>query len=101
MSKPASFASRTPSPLAGEGRGEGRLITLDAWRALKYGASGPPIGTIRRWAAAGKIHPVPEKQGRAYYVREDARYIDPSKPLPKPTLLETIRATEATRQRPS
>jgi hypothetical protein len=72
-----------------------KLITLDAWRTLHYGDSGPPIGTVRRWAAVGKIHPAPQKQGRAYYVREDARYIDPSKPLPKPTLLEIIRATEA------
>lgn len=36
----------------------------------------PHMNTLRRWARAGKIFPFPKKHGRAYFVKEDARYIE-------------------------
>ncbi|WP_395452930.1 excisionase [Azospirillum melinis] len=60
-----------------------KLLTLEEWAKANY-ASPPSQGTLWRWAREARIYPAPEKQGRAYYVRPDARYIDPSKPLPRP-----------------
>jgi hypothetical protein len=59
-----------------------KMLTLEAWAGSVYGDSQPALVTLRRWARESKIYPVPEKHGRAYFVREDARYIDPSKPVP-------------------
>ncbi len=50
------------------------LITLHEWLALMYGDRPPHLKTVRRWAREHKIQPPPEKHGRAYYVRPDARY---------------------------
>lgn len=53
-----------------------RLTTLEAWARARYGDSMPHMNTLRRWARAGKIFPFPKKHGRAYFVKEDARYIE-------------------------
>jgi hypothetical protein len=70
------------------------LITLDAWIAAHYAeGSRPSVKTVRTWAAAGKLVPAPEKQGRSYYIARNARYIDPRAPTRRPTILELIRAS--------
>lgn len=53
-----------------------KLITLEAWAQDQYGEDAPHINTLRRWARDGRIMPVPEKHGRTYYVKPDARYSD-------------------------
>ena len=58
-----------------------RNITLEEWLAQSYGEHPPSIFTARRWCREGRIYPAPQKHGRSYYVRPDARYIDTSKPL--------------------
>ncbi|MCG5242298.1 excisionase [Azospirillum doebereinerae] len=57
-----------------------KLMTLEEWARANY-TTPPSQGTLWRWAREARIHPAPEKQGRSYYVRPDARYIDPTKPL--------------------
>lgn len=47
-------------------------ITLEAWGKANYDPP-PSMWTLRRWARDGEIHPMPEKVGKFYYVREDAR----------------------------
>jgi len=51
-----------------------KLLTLERW-AERYSPS-PHIKTVRRWAREGKILPPPKKNGRAYYVDENAEYSD-------------------------
>jgi hypothetical protein len=53
-----------------------KLIPLNIWRERRYGEGGPSMKTLRRWARDAKIVPPPKKQGRAYYVQEDARFRD-------------------------
>lgn len=53
-----------------------KLITLEAWAAATYGEASPHINTLRRWARDAMIVPTPEKHGRTYYVRPDAKYCD-------------------------
>lgn len=53
-----------------------KLITLEAWAAATYGEASPHINTLRKWARDALIVPAPEKHGRTYYVRPDARYFD-------------------------
>lgn len=55
-------------------------IRLEEWLKRTYGEQKPSLLTARRWARSGNIYPAPEKHGRAYYVRPDARYIDPAHP---------------------
>lgn len=57
-----------------------RLLSVEAWIEATYGAGAPSIKTVRRWIRGGYIVPAPEKHGRAYYMRSDARYIDPANP---------------------
>lgn len=52
------------------------LVTLEDWAKGCYGERAPYIGTLRRWARDGKIFPLPQKHGRAYFVRPDAQYIE-------------------------
>lgn len=64
-----------------------KSIPLEAWAAARY--SPPPSAwTLRRWARDGEIHPMPEKVGRTYYVREDARRIT----APVTSLVDRLRA---------
>lgn len=51
------------------------LLPLDAWAALIYGEHRPCNVTLRRWARDGKIHPIPKKHGRSYFVHRDAQYV--------------------------
>lgn len=57
-----------------------KLITLEAWAQQTYGEHAPSIPTLRRWARDARIHPAPEKHGRSYFVRPDARYVDITAP---------------------
>lgn len=52
-----------------------KLQTLEEWARAQYD-SPPSKYTLRRWAIAGKIFPLPQKQGRAYFVQPNARYVD-------------------------
>ena len=56
-----------------------RNVTLEEWLALHY-SKPPSILTARRWCREGRIYPTPEKHGRSYYLRPDARYIDLIRP---------------------
>ena len=49
-----------------------KKITLEAWAARQYDPP-PSPWILRRWARDGEISPMPEKVGKSYYVREDAR----------------------------
>ena len=60
-----------------------KLLTLEEWAKTVYGERPPAVGTLRRWARDALIYPAPQKQGRAYFVLESARYTDPTKPMPK------------------
>jgi hypothetical protein len=53
-----------------------KLTTLETWARTKYGEDAPNIDTLRRWARQGKIFPAPQKQGRAYFLPENAEYVD-------------------------
>lgn len=56
-----------------------KLIPLSMWAERRY--SKPPSGrTLRRWAVAGNIIPRPRKEGKGYWVNENARYIDCTDP---------------------
>lgn len=57
-----------------------RLLSVEGWILTTYGAGAPSLKTVRRWIRGGYIYPAPEKHGRAYYVRADARYVDPANP---------------------
>lgn len=62
-----------------------KLMTLEAWAVATYGDASPHINTLRRWARDALIVPAPEKHGRTYYVRPDARYCDYRAPVPTST----------------
>ena len=49
------------------------------WLERRY-AVPPSSRTLRRWVSKGNIFPRPEKNGRAYYVPENAIYVDTSDP---------------------
>jgi hypothetical protein len=66
-------------------------ITLQRWAQRRYGEDTPHDNTLRRWARDGYIYPVPRKQGRAYYVQEDAVYLKPGD-TPPPELLRPQQA---------
>ncbi|MCC6196757.1 MAG: excisionase [Burkholderiales bacterium] len=53
----------------------GQLIPLDTWAERRFPIRTPHVQTIRRWAREGKIHPAPQKHGRAYYVSPNAEYL--------------------------
>jgi Excisionase-like protein len=58
----------------------GKLISLETWLRMTYGEDAPTIHTARRWAREKRIVPAPQKHGRTYFVRPDARYVDPLQP---------------------
>ncbi len=64
-------------------------ISLRRWAEARYGDDAPCDNTLRTWARNGFIFPVPRKQGRAYYVREDAVYLRPGE-TPPPHLLPAV-----------
>lgn len=65
-----------------------KLVTLDIWAARVYGDGAPGIDTLRRWAREARINPQPEKHGRAYMVRPDARYAPDTR---RPRLVDRIK----------
>jgi predicted site-specific integrase-resolvase len=56
-----------------------RRITLETWAERRY-AKPPSRKTLYRWIRDARILPRPTKEGRAYFVMEDARVVDPSDP---------------------
>ena len=75
-----------------------RLITLDAWIALRYAeGSAPTRATAQRWAKTGKIKPAPEKHGTRWYVLETARYTASA----DDDIVERLRSDYATHAAPS
>ncbi|WP_088505081.1 excisionase [Burkholderia ubonensis] len=59
------------------GKPQPKLIPLNVWADQTFGEYAPHRHTLRNWVQAGKIHPVPIKVGRSYFVSPDAEYIDP------------------------
>lgn len=57
-----------------------KLMTLEEWARENY-VHPPSTVTLQRWAREARIFPAPEKHGRSYFVRADARYIDPTRPI--------------------
>jgi Excisionase-like protein len=49
-----------------------KRIPLDQWARAQYDPP-PSAWVLRKWAREGEIWPSPERVGRSYYVREDAR----------------------------
>lgn len=52
------------------------MIDIETWINTAYEGSQkkPAVKTVRAWVRDGKIHPAPEKHGRAYYFNASARY---------------------------
>lgn len=50
-------------------------VILEKWLALNFDPP-PAVRTARLWIGQGKIYPPPIKIGRAYYVEQDAEYVD-------------------------
>ena len=64
-----------------------RKIPLTTWAAHHY--SPPPSPwVLRRWCRDGEITPAPERVGREWYVREDARRVT----APASSLVQRLRA---------
>jgi len=57
-----------------------KLLSIEAWIEANFGGGAPTPRTVRRWIRGGYIFPAPEKFGSSYYLRSDARYIDPANP---------------------
>lgn len=52
----------------------GKLLKLTEWDAATF-QTPHSVRTLRTWAKCGCIQPAPQKIGRDYYVRADARYV--------------------------
>lgn len=50
-------------------------LSLEKWLIANFDPP-PSMDTARRWVREGKIYPLPMKVGRAYYVEQDAEYVD-------------------------
>ncbi|HHQ6537962.1 excisionase [Serratia sp. T13T92] len=56
-----------------------KLLTLEEWADEVYtDKSRPTVPTLQRWARNGNIYPTPDKQGRQYFVKPGAIYINPN-----------------------
>lgn len=53
------------------------LMPLEVWARTQYGEHAPSVRTLRRWVRERRIAPLPERHGLRYYVRADARYVEP------------------------
>lgn len=53
---------------------QSRYITLHEWGELMF-AKVPHANTLLNWVHNGHIHPKPEKIGRKWHVKRDARYV--------------------------
>lgn len=54
-------------------------VRLNDWLCKNF-APPPAIRTARLWIRDGKIYPPPVKVGRAYYVEQNAQFLDGSTP---------------------
>lgn len=52
-----------------------RYITLHEWAESMF-SKVPHTNTLLRWVHDGRIHPQPEKIGRLWRVKRDARYVN-------------------------
>jgi hypothetical protein len=66
---------------------EPRFVTLEEWAAPRF-REPPSLFTLRSMARAGKFQPPAVKIGKAYYLEEDARVVDPNR---RPTLVERMK----------
>lgn len=53
---------------------QSRYITLQEWAATMF-SKVPHDNTLLRWVHDGHIQPQPEKIGRKWQVKRDARYV--------------------------
>ncbi len=53
---------------------QSRYITLQEWAALMFSKI-PHNNTLLRWVHDGRIQPQPEKIGKHWQVKRDARYV--------------------------
>lgn len=53
---------------------QSRYVTLDEWAKLMF-SEVPHPNTLLRWVHNGHIQPQPEKIGRKWQVKRDARYV--------------------------
>jgi hypothetical protein len=60
---------------------EPKFLTLEEWAAPRF-TEPPSLFTLRMMARNGKFSPPAVKIGKAYYVEETARVIDPNRPRP-------------------
>lgn len=49
------------------------LLTIESWLAATYAAGAPSVHTVRRWIRDGYIDPPPEKHGRSYFLKPEAK----------------------------
>ena len=50
------------------------LLPLIEWAEQLLGRHAPCVGTLRKWAREGRIHPQPVKIGKLYFVERTAKY---------------------------
>ena len=51
------------------------LLPLVEWAEQLLGKYAPSVGTLRKWAREGRIHPQPVKMGKLYVVERNAKYL--------------------------
>lgn len=56
------------------------MIPLRIWAERLWGEYAPTDKTLQRWTRDRKILPMPQKRGRAYFVKESAQFVDPKDP---------------------
>lgn len=71
-----------------------KKIPLKDWAARHYDPP-PTPWVLRRWARDKEIQPPPERVGREWYVREDARRGEVQAEAPRLTLVDRMRAAGA------
>lgn len=54
---------------------QSRYITLQEWAATMFSPA-PHVNTLRRWVNDGRIQPQPEKIGRIWRVKREAKYVN-------------------------
>lgn len=53
---------------------QSRYVTLQEWAVLQF-SKVPHANTLLNWVHNGHIHPAPQKIGRKWQVKRDARYV--------------------------
>lgn len=54
---------------------QSRYVTLQEWAELMFSKI-PHQNTLLRWVRDGHIYPQPEKVGKAWQVKRDAKYVN-------------------------